>query len=496
MPVGIHAFGGYLPRRRLSRQVVVETNAWFAPALRSLGRGERTIANWDEDAVTLAVEACRDALAGRAPDDLAALSLASTTLPFEDRQNAGIVAEALSVGRQIRTLDIAGSQRAGTSALITALETVAGGGGPVLVVGADKRRTRAASPLELTTGDGAAALLVSDGDGVARLRGHATEAADFVDHYRGQHQDFDYVWEERWIRDEGYLKLVPAAVTRALEAAAIEPAAVTRFCFPTSTTRVAATLASRLGLPDEAVRDNLQGRCGETGAAHPLVMLAHALEQAAPGEIILVTGFGQGCDALVFEVTDASEGGDGAPKPARGIEGHLTGGVSDTNYQRYLAINDLVTIDRGLRAEVDKQTGLTTLYRNKEMLLGMVGGCCRACGTPQYPKTNVCVNGECGAIDSQDDYPFADRPARVNSFTADRLTYSPDPPAYYGMVQFDGGGRAMIDFTDIGPDTTVSVGDPMRMMFRVKDYDTARGFRRYFWKAAPVVDTTRTQQGE
>ena len=32
----------------------------------------------------------------------------------------------------------------------------------------------------------------------------------------------------------------------------------------------------------------------------------------------------------------------------------------------------------------------------------------------------------------------------------------------------------------------LDVGQPMRMMFRIKDIDTARGFRRYFWKAAPV----------
>ena len=74
----------------------------------------------------------------------------------------------------------------------------------------------------------------------------------------------------------------------------------------------------------------------------------------------------------------------------------------------------------------------------------------------------------------------------MRSYTADRLTYSVAPPAYYGMVQFEEGGRAMIDFTDVDPGTELGVGEPMRMMFRVKDYDTRRGFRRYFWKAAPM----------
>jgi uncharacterized OB-fold protein len=76
-------------------------------------------------------------------------------------------------------------------------------------------------------------------------------------------------------------------------------------------------------------------------------------------------------------------------------------------------------------------------------------------------------------------------PARVQSYTADRLTYSPDPPAYYGMVTFEQGGRQMIDFTDCDEEN-VAVAATMRMMFRVKDRDPQRGFTRYYWKAAPA----------
>jgi uncharacterized OB-fold protein len=54
------------------------------------------------------------------------------------------------------------------------------------------------------------------------------------------------------------------------------------------------------------------------------------------------------------------------------------------------------------------------------------------------------------------------------------------------MIEFDEGGRVMIDFTDIDADA-LKVGQPVRMMFRIKDIDTTRGFRRYFWKAAPVM---------
>ena len=64
MSVGIHEFGGYVPIQRLKRKAIADANAWFNPALRGLGEGERSICNWDEDSVTMAVEAARDALGG------------------------------------------------------------------------------------------------------------------------------------------------------------------------------------------------------------------------------------------------------------------------------------------------------------------------------------------------------------------------------------------------------------------------------------------------
>ncbi len=482
MVSGILSFGGYVPRVRLKRQSIADANSWFNSALKGLAKGERSMANWDEDSITMAVEAARDCLQGFDRGGLAALYMASTSYPFQDRQNSGIVAEALRLNSAIQTMDIAASQRAGTSGLIAALQTSAGAGGPVLLASSEKRRTRAAHPLEMTSGDGAAALLVGEGDVIAAVLGYHTETVDFVDHYRGQDSAYDYVWEERWIRDEGYLKIVPTAAQAMLEKAGVSADAVDHFCFPAAARRVSGMIAKKLGISEDSVRDNLQANMGESGVAHPLVMLVNALEEAKPGQKILVVGFGQGADALLVETTEAL-----AKFPKRtGIKGHLARRREETNYNKFLSFNDLVNAEHGLRAEVDRQTGMTTLYRNKEMILGLVGGKCTKCGTLQYPKSAVCVNPNCEAFHTQEDHSFAEMTGKMNSYTADSLTYSADPPAFYGMVQFDEGGRMMIDFADVAPDAKPEVGMPMRMMFRVKDYDGKRGFRRYFWKAAPI----------
>jgi len=476
--VGIHSVGGYIPRLRLARKAIVDANAWANPALKGLAKSERAICNWDEDPITMAVEAARNCLEGVPREEIAALYFASTSAPFDDRQNGGIVAQALLL-KDVATLDVGASMRAATSALIAASGAAATAGRPVLVVATEQRRTAPASQLELTSGDGAAALLVGPDAGIARLVGHHSAAVDFVDHYRGHGRDFDYVWEERWIRDEGYLKIVPAAVAALLERTGVAPESIAHVCLPCTLARVPDMVLERLKIPKASLHDNLHAGCGDTGASHPLVLLAHTLEQARPGERILVIGFGQGCDAVLLEATEALAGA----RPS-GIGASLRRGRPESNYQRYLAFNELVPIDKGPRAEVDKFTPLSTLYRKRDMLFGLVGGRCRVCGTVQFPRSRICVNPNCNAADSQDDQSFADFPARVLSWSADYLTYTPDPPAHYGMVQFDPGGRLMADFTDVDVGK-VEVGMPMRMVFRVKERDTQRGFVRYFWKAAP-----------
>src|ERR1700742_345277 len=103
---GILAFGAYIPERRLQRAVVLAAHGWFAGGLKGLAKGERAVANWDEDSITMAVEAARDCLTGIDRTTVTAVTLASTTLPFADRLNAGVVKEALALLDAIGACDM------------------------------------------------------------------------------------------------------------------------------------------------------------------------------------------------------------------------------------------------------------------------------------------------------------------------------------------------------------------------------------------------------
>lgn len=469
---GILSVGAYLPRLRLDRKAVAAGHKWMAPGLRGLAQGARAMANWDEDAVTMAVEAGRGALAGQAAR-VDALTLASTTLPFADRLNSAIVAGAIDLPRNTAAADAGGGLRAGTSALLRALR----GDATELVIGAERRIPRPASAAELNAGDGAAAILVGEGAPIALLRGAASATADFIDHFRENGREGDYSWEERWVRDEGYAKLVPPVVKAALAQAGITAAEVDHFLMPEALRKIGGQTAKRLGVSPEAVADALFERCGDTGVAHPLLMLARTLHAARAGARILLVQFGSGCDALVLEATGRGAGDGDDPA-------WLTDGKLESNYLKYLSFTGQIGLEWGMRAEMDTKTALSAAWRAESAVSGFEGGRCEACGTEQFPISRICVNPDCGQVDSQVPRRFADLPARVRSYTCDWLSYKPCPPFMFGHVEFDSEARVLMEFTDCEP-ADLAVGVPLRMVFRVKEFDQARGFRRYFWKAQP-----------
>jgi 3-hydroxy-3-methylglutaryl CoA synthase len=478
---GILSFGAYLPRLRLERAAIAAATGWATGTRAARARGERSCCNWDEDSVTMAVEAARDCLGDSDRRQVGWLALASTTLPFADRSNAGIVATALDLPESLTATDVAGCQRAGTSALLRAIERSTSDRGDALVVAADRRLAKPGSEQEMNYGHGAAALRIGHGaDGIAEVLGHASLLADFVDHYRESGAAFDYALEERWVRDEGYLKLVPRAVSTALQSAGLQAADVRHFVAqgPHRFTTAAARAA---GIAAESVADDLHAVAGDTGTAHALLLLAGALEKARAGEVIVVAGFGQGCDAIVLRATGRAAG---AP-PKRGLTAALSHGLADREYVRYLANSGLIEMDWGMRAERDNRTAQAAAWRKHRDVTAFIGGRCSTCGTVQFPKSLACVNPSCRAFHTQEDEPLAESSGQVKTYTEDWLAFARSPPLVYGNVAVEAGGNVFIEFADTVPGE-LGVGARVRFVFRVKDIDRVRSFHRYGWKATPV----------
>jgi hydroxymethylglutaryl-CoA synthase len=473
---GLLATTCYLPRLRLERSEILAQHRWMAPGLRGLAKGRRAMASWDEDSVTMAVEAGRQLQQAWPGAAVATLTLASTTLPFAERLNAGIVAAALGLPERAALRDVTSSARAALSELAAALRQP--DAGPQLLLAAERRVARPASTQEMIFGDGAAGALVGPGTPLACFVAHASVHADLVDHFRASGQDHDYGWEERWVRDEGYLKIAVDTLRQCLADAGVAAADVSHFVMPAPLSRVNDAVARRLGVPAAAVLDAGHESAGDLGCAQPLAMLDTALRRAKDGDLILVAAFGSGCDALLLRRSAADCVG---PMP--------DDGRAEKHYLKYLSFTGQIDLEWGMRAEMDNKTALTAAWRDHARAARFEGGHCSACGTVQFPRSGVCVNPDCRAQGTQQPLSLADQPARVLSHTADFLAYTPNPPFRFGHVDFDGGGRVLMEFADTDDDE-LAVGVPLRMVYRVKDFDRARGFRRYFWKATPVRGAT------
>ena len=268
-----------------------------------------------------------------------------------------------------------------------------------------------------------------------------------------------------------------------LQKTGLKMADFAKVIYPVHYTAARKKLNKVLGVAPEAEQTNLQAEVGESGVAHSLVMLVQALEDAKPGDKILVVSYGSGCDALCFEVTEEIK----KVQDGRGISAALTNRADLDNYMKLLVWRNILPADFGKRGDEDSWTRFSAMWRVRKMLYGLYGGKCTKCGTAQIPAQDICVNPECEAVGTQEPYRFSDKLGNIASFTGDNLAASLDPPAIYGQVEFEGGGKYMFDFTDCALDE-LSPGMPVTMTFRRKYYDETRDISGYFWKAVPVKE--------
>ena len=125
--------------------------------MRAAARGERAFCSWDEDAITMAVEAGRDCLKNVDPKSIGRITLASTTSPFADLQGSAIAAGALRLEESTASMDIANSQRAATSGFVQTLQSAQS----ALFIASERPVAKPASPQELGFGAGAVAFVTS-----------------------------------------------------------------------------------------------------------------------------------------------------------------------------------------------------------------------------------------------------------------------------------------------------------------------------------------------
>ncbi|MGQ0630962.1 MAG: OB-fold domain-containing protein [Sporichthyaceae bacterium] len=463
MSFGIVGYGTYLPAHRLA-------SADIAAALGSgPAKGSRVVASFDEDSTTMAVEAARRVVAGRA---VHSLWFATTSPAYAEKTNAAAVRAALGLSPDGFAVDLAGSSRSGEGAMRAA--AAAGG----LAVLGDVRVGLPGSADERESADGAAAFLFGPADeSVAVAIGQASVTAEFLDRWRSPGETTSRQWEERF-GVEQYDPLIADVVARAMAAAGIEAADVVVVSSPHA--RAAAGARARY-----AGKEAPNLGIGHAGAADLALRLADALDRATPGQTILAISAVDGADATVWKVTDAIA----TARPPQPVATQLGAG-RPVGYSTYLTWRGLLDRELPRRPEPDRPAGPPSA-RSMGWKFAFVGSSCDKCGFIHLPPARVCAS--CRTSGQMTPAPLAGATGTVATFTVDRLAYSLSPPMISVVVDFDGGGRSLVELADAGPDE-VGVGRRVTMTFR-RLY-TSGGVHNYFWKARLVPEAGENAHGQ
>ncbi|MEM8924884.1 MAG: OB-fold domain-containing protein [Actinomycetota bacterium] len=467
---GIIAYGAYVPYYRLQRSAI-------AAALGSGGgRGTRSVASYDEDATSMAVEAGRLTMAGAGDITPSSVYFASATPPYLDKNNANVIHAALDLPSHVFAGDVTGSPRSVNAALRSALDASK----PTLVLAADVRTGRPGSGDEANCGDAAVGWLIgSDDDGpvLAEWLGGASATAEFLDRWRLPEWSYSRVWEERF-GEHAYLPLVTEATDAAFKECRLEPGDVDTVIVAGLHARAARGAAKAAGVDAAKVADNLAATVGTTGSSHAGLVLADVLDKAEPGQTVMVIHLADGVDVGFYRTTDAIA----AHTPAKAVASQIEAGNDALPYNTFLTWRGYLDREPPRRPDPEPPAAPPS-FRSEDWKYAFVGSRDRSSGAVHLPPQRVSVKG--GAVDDMERVPMADVPATVATYTIDRLAFSPSPPVIAVVIDFDGGGRFTCQLTDADPDD-VKIGDRVTMTFR--RILTANGVHNYFWKAKPLQD--------
>lgn len=472
MPAGIVSFGAYVPIYRLGLDTIA--NFWS----KGSRKGERAVANYDEDSLTMAVEAAVDCLGDVERDQVDGLFFASTTPVYREKQNASIIAKVLDLKETVVTADFGNSVRAGTSAIRAAIDAVnAGSARKFLVAAADCRVPAPDSDFELLFGDGAAAIMLGESGVIAEIEGSQGFSSEFMDIWRTEQDDYVQTWEERFVVTKGYLEQVEKAVTMLFQKHDVSPRDFRKVVIYGYDSRRHSEIVRKLGFDaNTQVQDPLLTTVGNTGSASVLMMLVSALEESKPGDRLLLVSYGDGVDAFILKVTDQIQ----KFTHRRGVKRHLNSKMMLASYGKYLKFRGL--IDREVQRQPPDFACLTMSWRDRDWVLSCKGLRCRRCGTIQIPAQRICT--WCQAQDDFDEVRLSGRKGTIFTYSMDNLaTVTPDPPNVIAVVDLEGGGRFYTTMTDREPGK-LSLGMPVELTFR-RLHD-GQGIHNYFWRCRPI----------
>ncbi len=453
--------GFSIPRKRLTEEI------YFRSTKAHLN-GERAVADFDEDSITLACEAGEGILGERKRERIQQLIFVSTTPVYNEKSQASIIATALDLSREIESCDLTGALRSSLSGIRLVAEGINRTEGQGLVLTGECRTGAPGSWEEATYGDaGAGVLIGADEEGFAVIEDYHSITSNFMAHWRPAESKWTLSGELKYSMEYGFQKIATDGISEFLRKKNLKIEDISAMCLIAPDGRSQNAVFKGTGIRygmEEA--EELFKKIGYCGTSAPLLLLANLLDRVKEGERVLLCAWGDGFEIILLRIREKRQG----------LKDNLLKQI-----ERKAPLNDyaeFLKIKGFLREDSPKPfTSIPVLTREEDAILRLHGTKCRRCGSIQYPPRRICWS--CSAKDEMEVVKLK-RSGNIYTYTRDYVYTNPFPPTAMAVVDLDGGGRFYCQMVD--PDKNdISIGERVKLTLR--RLHEGGDFVHYFWKA-------------
>ncbi len=305
-PVGIVGYGAYVPRYRLP---AAEVSRVWTEGAGGIPIKEKAVPGKDEDVITMSIEAARNAMAraGIDPAELRAVWVGSESHPYAVKPTSTVVAEAIGAVPHVQAADWEFACKAGTEAMVAAIGFVGSGMARyAMAIGMDTAQGKPGDALEYTAGAGGAAFILGAAeDSLAIIEQTYSFVTDTPDFWRRAYQKYPE-HGQRFTGEPAYFKHITEATSAMLEATDTAPEDYKYAVFHQPNIKFPTRVARSLGFTQDQIKTGLLVPViGNTYSGAAIIGLTAILDEAEPGDRILLTSFGSGAgsDSMVLTVT-------------------------------------------------------------------------------------------------------------------------------------------------------------------------------------------------
>ncbi len=304
--VGIKGYAGYVPRYRITPKEIGDV--WGQDG-ETMGKGLRvkskSVPSPDEDVVTISTQAAKWAMqrADIEGEDLEAIYVGSESHPYAVKPTATIVAASLASSPHLTAADYEFACKAGTAAFQTCMGLVSSGmieNG--MAIGADTSQGAPGDALEYTAAAGGAAFIIGSENILAEIKETVSYTTDTPDFWRREGEKYPQ-HGGRFTGKPAYFRHITNCTKKMLESTGRDPDDYDFAVFHQPNGKFPVKAAKKLGFSKEQLEPGLLvTNIGNTYSGAVPLGLAATLDQAEPGDRILVTSYGSGAGSDSFDI--------------------------------------------------------------------------------------------------------------------------------------------------------------------------------------------------